>query len=171
MASAFEERGLLKAFDSVHGSSSGACGGAYFAAGQAAYGASVYYEDINNRRFIDFRRSLRGGPVMNIDYLIDIVMRSKKPLRVDRVLQSGLLHVVTTDASTGREMIFSEFKNETHFYTILKASICLPLIAGRSVELDGVSLVDGGLVQQIALRSENQVRSNSCDCLDDKKSE
>jgi predicted patatin/cPLA2 family phospholipase len=81
MASAFEDRGLLSAFDSLHGSSAGACGCAYFAAGQSKTGASIYYEDINNKRVINKRRIITARPIMDTDYLVDVVMRSVKPLK------------------------------------------------------------------------------------------
>src|ERR1700750_2533864 len=54
MAAGFEQLGFSRCFDSVHGSSAGACGGAYFCSGQALYGGAIYYEDVNNRRFIDY---------------------------------------------------------------------------------------------------------------------
>jgi predicted patatin/cPLA2 family phospholipase len=154
MASAFEDRGLLAAFDSVHGSSAGACGGAYFAAGQAKYGMSVYYEDINNSQFIDLRRPLWRQPIMNKDFLIDCVMRQKKRLCVDRILSNrGFINIVATDAMTGKEAVFRDFRDEDHFFLVLKATVCLPIIAGKFVNVDGAFLLDGGIVQQIAIRS------------------
>jgi predicted patatin/cPLA2 family phospholipase len=79
MVSVFEERGYSDAFDSIHGSSAGACAAAYFAARQARMGVEIYYEDINNKRFIDPLRLILGRPAMDRDFLIDIVMRKKKP--------------------------------------------------------------------------------------------
>lgn len=154
MALAFEELGLLGIFDSLHGASAGACACAYFASGQSEAGASIYYEDINNRQFIDFKHILRGHSIMNKDFLIDLVMRTKKPLNTDAFISTRqFLHVVTTDAESGEEVIFSEFEDREFFFQVLKASICMPLIAGHSVIVNGRKLVDGGMVQQIALRS------------------
>src|ERR1700739_4343373 len=128
MASAFEERGLLPAFDSIHGSSAGACGGAYFAAGQATLGTTVYYEDINNHNFINLVRPALGRPIMNLDFLIVHIMQHVKPLRIDRILSApGLVSVVATDVKSGAERIFHTFRDKTHFFQVLKASICLPL--------------------------------------------
>jgi predicted patatin/cPLA2 family phospholipase len=62
MVTALEARGLLDCFDSIHGSSAGACAGAYFLAGQARLGTRIYYEDINNKRFIDRWRPWIGRP-------------------------------------------------------------------------------------------------------------
>lgn len=154
MASAFEDRGLLTAFDSIHGSSAGACGGAYFAAGQARLGTTVYFEDINNRNFINLGRPLLGQPIMKLDFLINHVMQHVKPLNVDKLLDApGFMSVVATNAETGAERIFHTFHDKQQFFRILKASICLPIIAGRAVEVDGTPLFDGGFVQQLALKS------------------
>jgi predicted patatin/cPLA2 family phospholipase len=154
MASVFEDRGLFDAFDSVHGSSAGACAAAYFSSGQSHLGASIYYEDINNRTFIDLSRVSRLRPIMNVDFLIDEVMVTKKPLNVGAILNNpGFLNVVATDATSGEEVLFSSFRDASQLFGVLKGSICIPLIAGRSVLLDGRYLVDGGLVQQIALPS------------------
>ena len=59
MVSALEALGLTHAFDAVYGSSAGAINAAYFLAGQAPLGTTIYYEDINNLRFIDMRRAAR----------------------------------------------------------------------------------------------------------------
>ncbi len=154
MASALEERGLLPAFDSVHGSSAGACGAAYFAAGQAALGTSVYYEDINNTNFINIARPLSGRSIMNKDFLIDYVMRRVKPLNAKKIVDDPkFVHIVTTNATTGEEQVFSDFRSEERLFQVLKATICIPVIAGRLVHVDGLPLVDGGVVQQISLKS------------------
>ena len=60
MVSALEELGLVDTFDAVYGSSAGAINAAYFLAGQAAFGTTIYVEDINNRRFISLARMLTG---------------------------------------------------------------------------------------------------------------
>ena len=154
MASAFEERGFLPCFDSIHGSSAGACAGAYFAARQSVLGASIYYEDINNSKFINLFRPLMGMPVMDKDYLIDIAMKIKKPLDTGSIIgTSGLLNIVATDARTGCAITFGAYNSAEEIFGALRASVCLPLIAGHTVQMGGRELVDGGVVQQIALDS------------------
>ena len=56
MVSALEDLGYVHAFDAVYGASAGAINAAYFLAGQARLGTTIYHEDINNRQFIDLRR-------------------------------------------------------------------------------------------------------------------
>jgi predicted patatin/cPLA2 family phospholipase len=161
MVSALEGRGLLPCFDSIHGSSVGACAGAFFLAGQARLGTRIFYEDINNRRFIDRCRPLLGRPIMNTDFLTNHVMRVAKPLRTDKILSSpGTLHIITTDVTSGEAHVFDHFRGVEHFFGVLKATITMPVIAGPAVEVDGFRLVDGGMVQQIAVQSALGVESH-----------
>jgi predicted patatin/cPLA2 family phospholipase len=154
MVSVFEERGLSDAFDSIHGSSAGACAAAYFAAKQARTGVQIYYEDINNRRFIDPLRLILGRPAMDKDFLIDTVMRNKKPLDVNKIVENpNFLYITTTNATTGEELVVGRFRDADHFFQILKATITMPVIAGSPVEVGDLKIFDGGLVQQIPLKS------------------
>ena len=101
MVWALEDLGYTHAFDAVYGSSAGAINSAYFLAGQAAVGTTIYYEDINNRSFINLSRPLRGRPIVNLGFLLDDVARNRKRLDVDRVLQSRTpLSVLATDIHT-----------------------------------------------------------------------
>ena len=50
MVTAIQELGLTGCFDTIHGSSAGACAGAYLMTDQARLGTSIFYEDINNSR-------------------------------------------------------------------------------------------------------------------------
>jgi predicted patatin/cPLA2 family phospholipase len=154
MISALEAEGFLHCFDSVHGSSAGACAGAYFIAGQARLGTQIYYEDVNNSRFINRWRPFIGRPIMNTHFLIDEVMHVMKPLDVGRVLATnGMLHVVATDAETGEGRTYAQFRDAAHFFSVLKGTITIPIIGGSPVDVDGAKLVDGGIVQQVAVRS------------------
>ena len=58
----------------MYGSSAGAINAAYFLAGQARLGTTIYYEDINNAQFIDLLRPLRGRPIVDLGFLLDDVV-------------------------------------------------------------------------------------------------
>ena len=64
--------GLSRAFDEVYACSSGAINAAYFVAGQAAYSVSIYYDEVNNRNFIN---PLRLNNILNMDFLFDEVIK------------------------------------------------------------------------------------------------
>src|ERR1051326_8794478 len=82
---ALEDLGMTDVFDEVYGASAGAVNAAYFLAGQAAYATSIYYQKINNARFIgNFWR----GKVIDIDNLFNSVIAGDRPLRIQKVLES-----------------------------------------------------------------------------------
>lgn len=154
IVSSLEEHKLLSCFDSVHGSSAGACAAAYFAAGQAQVGTSIFYEDINNSTFIDLTRALRARPIMDVHYLTDVVMRETKPLDVASILaQPGFVNIVTTRLDTGQAEVFNTFGTPDCFFRVLKASSMVPLVAGLGVRIDNVVLIDGALTEHIAVAS------------------
>lgn len=154
MVSALEDLGLTDCFDSVHGSSAGAAAGAYFASGQANIGTRIFYEDLIGKEFIDTRRFLWGRDIMDTSYLVDHVMMQVKPIDFQRLKEiSPRLYIVMTDIDSGEPHIVSEFKDYEHYRSCLKASITLPFIAGRPKNIDGLRVMDGGLLQQIAVES------------------
>lgn len=154
MVTALEKCGIVNEFDSVHGSSAGAAAGAYFLGGRAAVGTSIYYEDINNSRFINIFRALIGQPIMNVDFLVDVVFRNIKPMNAAEVIVGAIpCYVVSTNAKTGHEIVESNFSCVGEFFDFLKGSVTIPLIAGSPKPFKNNLLIDGGLNQQIAVES------------------
>lgn len=154
MVSGLEDLDLLEAFDSVHGSSAGAATGAYFVAGQGNFGTRMFYENINNDDFINPKRIFKGKAIMDTHFLVDGVMKEDKALDFEKIQMSLVpLHIITTDIDNGKALEYSKFENYEHYRKILKASITMPFIGGKATKLNNTRLLDGGLVQQIAIKS------------------
>lgn len=157
MAAELERRGWTDCFDSIHGSSAGACAAAYFAAGQANFGTRIYYEDINNRTFID---PFRLSGIMDAGYLTDYVMRKTKPLNAGRIVNNnGYLNIVCTNANDGNDVTFDHYSSVTDLLSIIKGSITIPVIGGNPTRARKYDLLDGGLVQQIPLASALRLKA------------
>ncbi|MES4786057.1 MAG: hypothetical protein C4294_09810, partial [Nitrospiraceae bacterium] len=93
---ALAEMGFTRCFDHVAGSSAGALNGAHFITGQARYGVETYIDHLSNRKFIDL---LRVRKQLDIDYLIDYVVRHVRPFNLPALLQaSTVLHIALADA-------------------------------------------------------------------------
>src|SRR5947199_1095179 len=90
MTAAIEQLGLREAFDEVHGASAGAFNAAFLLAGQAAYLATLYQYGFGDPRFVSTARALRGGPVFDMDYVIDHVWTKQRPLRFDAIASCGI---------------------------------------------------------------------------------
>jgi predicted patatin/cPLA2 family phospholipase len=154
MVAGLEALGLTAAFDAVFGSSAGALNGAYFLAGQAAFGATIYSEDINNRAFIDLQRPLRGRPIVDLDYLIHDVAGRRKKLRTERVLASHTpLHVLATDVDTAQAVALNGFVDGPALLDALRAGAQMPVIAGDPIAYAGRRYLDASLTEPIPVAS------------------
>jgi predicted patatin/cPLA2 family phospholipase len=153
MVAGLEYLGLLPAFDVIYGTSAGAINGAYFVAGQAAYGTSIYYEDINNPQFMSPLRCLCGDRPLSLEFLFEHVMINEKPLNWRRVLDSQieLVHVAASLSQAkavllrGARSRWSLFETEGQRAN----SVCS---WPPPVCVDGEDCADGGLFASIPFR-------------------
>lgn len=154
MVSAIERLGFTGCFDLMVGSSAGACALAYLRAGQARYGTRIFYEDINNRKFIDRARLLRGRPIVDIDFLVDEVFADTKRLDTSALEHPGAdLFATATDVDGARTVLLSDFRESKRAHEILRATARMPLVAAGPVTLDGMRLLDGGMLMHIPIRA------------------
>jgi predicted patatin/cPLA2 family phospholipase len=150
MVSALEELGFGDTFDAVYGSSAGAINAAYFLAGQARLGTTIYYEDINNRRFISLRRAGVGRPIVNLPYLLADVAVRRKILDVARVLASPApLAVLATTVDDGRCAVLRDFADAAALFGALQASATMPVVAGPPCRYNGGAYLDASLSEPI----------------------
>ncbi|MEZ5317564.1 MAG: patatin family protein [Vicinamibacterales bacterium] len=150
MVSALEALGLTHVFDAVYGSSAGAINAAYFLAGQARLGTTIYAEDINNARFIDLRRALAGRPIVDLSFLMDEVVAARKPLDVDAVVRSASpLTVMATDTASGAAFAFRHVRSATELRAALRAGATMPVVAGPPFRYNGAAFLDASLSEPI----------------------
>jgi len=147
---ALEALGLTRAFNEVYACSSGAINAAYFLAGQAAYSVSIYYDEVNNRRFIN---PLRVKNILNMDFLFDKVVSRRKPLDVGRVLSSpSRLRISITDARTGAGFLIDGQDRRYALLDTLRASATHPLLSERSRRLGERDCFDGGFANPLPIK-------------------
>ena len=146
---ALEELGMTEVFDEVYGGSAGAVNAAYFLAGQAAYATSLYYQKINNTRFL---RRFWHRKIVDIDDLFDSIIAGDRPLRIDKVLASRSQFFVTiADACTGEAFLGHAQSSRTPLLTLLKASSAMPLLYNGLVSIEGRTCFDGALINPIPI--------------------
>jgi len=145
--------GARSAFDVIHGSSGGAVNAAYFLAGQVPLGTSIYYEDLNQRAFIDFRRLLRGT-ALGLDYCFDDVVGVRKRLDL-AAIRAHPTPLVThvTDAETAESTSLSqhEIESDAELLRLLKASAAMPLVYRKPIWIRNRRVVDGALFNPVPL--------------------
>jgi len=148
---AMEQFGLTDVFDEVYGESAGAINSCYFLAGQAKFGSAIYLDDLTSFKFVN---PFRIGKILDLDYAIDVVVRSVKPLDVERVLASHSgLHVAMTNALTGEPRLVDAKKEGIPLLTLLKASGAIAPLYNRPVRINGTAYVDGGITNPIPVGS------------------
>lgn len=154
MVAALENLGLRDSFDAVYGSSAGAICGAYFVASQARYGTTIFYENINNRKFVDLWRLIGKKPVVSLEYLLYDVCIRQKPIKFDQVLESNVpLHVVASSLKTKCAVSFTDFSSNEELLEALKGSARIPYFAGPPVPFRGDLLLDASVYESIPFRT------------------
>ena len=154
MVVGIQELGLLRAFDAVYGSSGGAINGAYLVAGQAPYGTTVFYNHINNRRFIDPTRLVRRRPIVDLGFLFDDVMTSRVPLDVEAVLTSPVpLKVLGSSVAKLKIEVFSDFRSREDLFGALRAGATIPFVAGPPREIGDDRYLDAAVMEPIPIHS------------------
>lgn len=135
-----EDVGLGDAFDYVIGVSTGSVTGAYFLSQQMSVGAPIFYEDLVDGRFLNFRRTKQ---MIDMDYLIDI-FKLKKSLDIERIADSrSKLLIPVTDMETGEAEVFSMEESGVDTFSLLKAAMSLPGLHNSRTEINGRVYCDG----------------------------
>lgn len=140
--------GILPLVHTLGGSSAGAMNAAYFAAGQAEVGISVYTDLISNRRFINFLRR----PVIDIDFLVDDILKDAVRLDVDRVFHGEIeVRSLIADVATGLGRAFTQHDVEDAdtLFEVMRAGAALPIVFGREIPIGDTAYVDGGLAETL----------------------
>lgn len=154
MLAFLEQIGASGTFDDVFGASAGAINGAFFIARQAGMATTVYYNEMLNPEFISFRRILTTKPLVSLDYLLDEVVETDKPLDWEGVVASSTaLHPIATSASTFAPVVLSAPRSKVELREALRASARIPGVAGEPVSIGDDSYFDASLLESLGFRS------------------
>lgn len=144
-----EEIGLACAFDHIVGSSAGAINGAYFLAQQSKIAVSIYLDDLSDKRFINFKRLSK---IVDIDYMVDDVVKKAKLLNVSRIRNSHTtLHTALTDYQTAQSVFVTNKDLNVDIFEAIRATSAMPILYNKKVRINGSDYIDGGLVDGIPL--------------------
>ncbi|MCM6775277.1 patatin family protein [Nocardia sp. CDC159] len=154
MVMALEELGLLSCFDAVYGSSAGALNGAWLLCGRAAAARRAWAADVV-RRVISPARALRGGRVVDTRYLVHAVYQHIVPMDFPAILANPVtFHPIATATTDGSAVdLHPHLTDVPALQRALRASTCLPILAGRPVSLGGRHYVDAGLSEGVPIRT------------------
>lgn len=151
---ALSEARYTDAFDTLHGSSAGACAAAYFLTNQSEEGRKIYFEDICHRRVVSPYRLWSHPSLVDTDFIGDVVFGERRALDWRRVVaEPGVLNVVTTLVANGRPFVHSGFKEKVEIIDALKASLRVPGPRERGFKIGGERHLDGGISAPIPVFS------------------
>jgi predicted patatin/cPLA2 family phospholipase len=155
MCAALERAGLMGAFDRIYGCSSGAITSCFAAAGQAELWATSV-EHAACRAFVDPTRALRRRPVLDLGYLFDTVIGTRRMLSADGLALGPELRTIAVTQRTGELRVLGGFEGVADALAAARASCAIPLLAGPPPAYRGEPMVDGGLLEPIPFRSALQ---------------
>jgi predicted patatin/cPLA2 family phospholipase len=134
--------GFRDCFDVVYAVSAGSVNAAYFLAGQGTEGITVYFDDINSRRFIN---PWRLWKIVDVDFVYDDLVLNVKPLNEEYILKARQqFYVTATDVDTGENVLLDTKTGDASISRFLKASSALPVLYNRRVTIGGRHYMDGG---------------------------
>ena len=161
MTAAIEQLGLTAAFDEVHGASAGAFNAAFLLAGQASYLTGLYQHGFGDPAFVSIRRLIRRRMLFDMDYVVNEVWRTQRPLRTERILSGGIeLHCTATDVDTAAVANLTALCDDGEIRTAMLASARLPWLAGGPVWFRGRRLLDATLSESVPVQVARQTATD-----------
>ncbi len=140
---ALDTLGYRDCFDAIFATSAGSVNAAYFLSGQGALGITVYFEDLNDSRFLN---PWRFWKILDVDYVYDEVVKKTKPLNEGAIRKAKTTFFVTvTDVNSGANVLYDVTHSNESIPLLLKASSALPVLYNRTVQVNGSLFVDGGV--------------------------
>lgn len=143
---AFQEQSFSP-FDSFWGVSAGASNLAAYLAKMPGRNLKVYADYANRKEFMQYWRFLKGGHLIDLDWLWEVTMRD---LGIDKQVFDAdprPLFLVVTNQQTGQVEYLQPSSDD--LVETMKASSALPILYRSGVTLGGQLYVDGGIADSI----------------------
>lgn len=145
------ERSRRLSFSHIFATSAAAASAAYLVAGQIDRALAIWRDKTHGAQLISPRHWLRGRSLMDIEGLVAL-FQGELPLDAGRVERSATaLYVAVTNCNTGTADHVAA--TERNLFQLLKATMALPVVYGRVVNVEGVPYIDGGIADAIPLQA------------------
>lgn len=141
-------------FDMYFGVSAGACNLASHLAGQNDRNFDIIERYSIDGRFINLGRFLRGGHLMDLDWLWDVTIREYR-LDLDKIfeklkIQSKEYVIVASSVATGKASYLEPDEQTLEHY--LKVSSSLPVFYRNFLEVNSEKMTDGGVADSLPVQ-------------------
>ncbi|WP_369984179.1 patatin family protein [Thalassolituus sp.] len=137
-------------FDWYFGVSAGASNTAAYLGKKHGRNYKVITDYCRRPEFKSLRRFLRGGHLIDIDWLWDITER-ELDIGLDEIeTRKGRFLAVVTDAETGEPDYIAPDRNEV--FQAIKCSAAMPLAFRNSIQFRGKTWLDGGVADSLPVK-------------------
>ncbi|MDE2422362.1 MAG: patatin family protein [Gammaproteobacteria bacterium] len=138
-------------FDSYFGVSSGSGVVASYLSGKSGRMSSVFRDYTQRPESISIKRFLRGGHLMDLDWLWDITLR-ELPLDYEAILNRKSQFLIgLTSVQTGQAVYIQPTRE--NFDELVKASCAIPIIYRNFPLIDNQPMADGGVADSIPVQA------------------
>ncbi|MCK8318957.1 patatin-like phospholipase family protein [Erwinia amylovora] len=147
------QRAHFNPFHLMLGTSAGAQNLSAFVCAQPGYARRVIMRYTTSKRFFDPLRFVRGGHLLDLDWLIEIT-RKELPLAIEageKLFASGREFYMCACRSDDYSASYFAPTSE-NWHDLIRASSAIPGFCRRGVNLAGVSYLDGGISDAIPVR-------------------
>lgn len=136
-------------FDYYLGVSAGASNLAVFLENDLGKSIHIYLNLATDNKFINFRQFLKGGHLINLDWLCQEIFSQKYLTNNTICYSDNPLYVCTTAVATGKA-VYTRLDNH-NMAPLLKASMALPLLYNSFPLLNSQSMTDGGIASNLPI--------------------
>lgn len=133
----------------------------YYTSGQFEEIEKVWTDLIKSKKFIKPFNFFKKEPILNIDFLVDELVRKRFPFNENLFKNSKIkIHIPVLRDNDGENVYFSNRDNVDSF-ELMRATCAVPYFYGKKVKIDDYSYVDGtmadtfGLNKALELKPEN----------------
>lgn len=133
----------FKPFDYYIGVSAGAFNLVNYIVGNEGASRQIFIEVARNPHFINYARFVRGGHLLDLDWLSNRIMHEFNPDSLMTSLGRRSLFICTTVVETGQAAYFTV--NPAIYDQVMKATAALPLIYRGFPLVNGIPMADGGI--------------------------
>lgn len=146
------EQGLDRCFQGAVGVSAGACFGVNIKSGQQGRALRYNVKMYRNPRYISLWSLLKTGNLINADYCYHVVPTQIDVFDGESFARNPMrFYLVCTDCLTGKPIYHEIDHVDYDVLEWIRASASLPIVS-RPVELDGYTMLDGGISDSIPLQ-------------------
>lgn len=138
-------------FKDITAVSAGVCAATSYLSDQRGRTLDIITEYSSDKRYLSFDSLLRTGSAFGIDFIFKTIPDELLPFDYEKYQNSGIkLNAVCTDYNTGKPHYFliDDIKNKIDYVI---ASCSLPIVS-KAVNVDGLTLYDGGVVDPIPIK-------------------